>query len=54
MSTTQVRVTGREPVTDTGFVMLGLGVLIVLSVIAFVGTLGFAGLWHGGWNDWNF
>lgn len=30
-------------------VMLGLGVLIVLSIIAFVGTMGFAGLWHG-WN----
>jgi hypothetical protein len=34
-------------------VMLGLGLLIVLSVIALVGTLGFAGMWHG-WNDWNF
>jgi hypothetical protein len=34
-------------------VMLGLGLLIVLSVIAFVGTLGFAGLWHG-WDNWNF
>jgi hypothetical protein len=34
-------------------VMLGLGLLIVLSVIAFVGTLGVAGLWHG-WGDWNF
>lgn len=33
-------------------VMLGLGVLIVLSIIAFVGTMGFAGLWHG-WN-WDF
>lgn len=34
-------------------VMLGLGLLIVLSVLAFVGTLGFAGIWHG-WGDWNF
>lgn len=34
-------------------VMLGLGILIVLSIIAFVGTMGFAGMWHG-WNDWNF
>jgi hypothetical protein len=31
-------------------VMLSLGVLILLSVLAFVGTLGFAGLWHGDWN----
>lgn len=34
-------------------VMLGLGLLIVLSVLALVGTIGFAGLWHG-WGDWNF
>lgn len=34
-------------------VMLGLGLLLVLSIIAFVGTIGFAGLWHG-WGDWNF
>lgn len=34
-------------------VMLGLGLLIVLSILAFVGTMGFAGLWHG-WGDWNF
>jgi hypothetical protein len=34
-------------------VMLGLGLLIVLSIIAFVGTMGFAGLWHG-WGEWNF
>ena len=33
-------------------VMLGLGVLIVLSIIAFVGVAGFAGMWHG-WN-WDF
>lgn len=35
-------------------VMLGLGVLIVLSVVAFVGTLGLAGLWGGGWHHWDF
>ncbi len=33
-------------------VMLGLGLLVVLSIVAFVGTMGFAGLWHG-WN-WDF
>jgi hypothetical protein len=33
-------------------VMLGLGVLIVLSVVAFVGTLGLAGAFHG-WESWN-
>lgn len=33
-------------------VLLGLGVLIVLSVFAFVGTLGLAGAFHG-WESWN-
>lgn len=33
-------------------VMLGLGVLIFLSIIAFFGTLGMAGVFHG-WESWN-
>lgn len=34
-------------------VMLGLGLLVVLSVIALIGVAGFAGVFHG-WSDWNF
>lgn len=34
-------------------VMLGFGVLIALTVLAFVGTLGFAGAFHG-WDQWHF
>lgn len=34
-------------------VMLGLGLLIVLSIVAFVGTMGLAGLSHG-WGSWDF
>ncbi len=34
-------------------VMLGLGVLIVLSIVAFVGTLGLAGVFTG-WHSWDF
>lgn len=30
-------------------VMLGIGFLTVLAIIAFVGTVGLAGVWHG-WN----
>lgn len=32
-------------------VLLGLGLLAVLLVLAFVGTMGFAGVFHG-WDNW--
>ncbi|MCX7356865.1 MAG: hypothetical protein NT015_01745 [Alphaproteobacteria bacterium] len=31
-------------------VMLGIGFLAVLAIIAFVGTMGLAGMWHGNWD----
>lgn len=33
-------------------VLLGLGLLAVLLVLAFVGTMGFAGVFHG-WDNWH-
>ena len=32
--------------------MLGLGLLIVLGVIALIGTMGLAGAFHG-WEHWD-
>jgi hypothetical protein len=33
--------------------LLGIGLLVVLAIIAFVGTMGFAAAFHG-WDSWNF
>lgn len=34
-------------------VMLGFGLLVILGILALVGTLGFAGVFHG-WENWDF